>query len=89
MVGRLDGCCAELLSDIETRHHEMKKSYINKPEPGTRSGKKTSELRKSLSNISNTTRCLNLLSGYVESLEVLRTKYVKYFIQSLRKEIEV
>ena len=91
MVGRLDACCAKLLADIDNRHHELKKCY-GKPsgELGVRSGNfETSEHQKSLSSISNTTRCLNILTGYMESLEELRTKYVKYFIESLRNEIEV
>ena len=91
MIGRLDACCAELLADIETKHHDLKKNYCKPANDDTHGGRSTkkSELRKSLSNISNTTKSLNLLSGYIESMETLRSKYVKYFVDSLRNEIEV
>ena len=88
---RLQATCNQLLLEIEHNHARMKKSwgktFINAEE--TKKTCRKSDLGKSETCIGNTIEALNLLTGYIDSLETLKKKQIKSFIEFIRNELDI
>lgn len=87
----IEETCNGFLSEIEITHGYLKTSWHKAILQGRRNNihAKTKKTKPSDGAVYNgeTSKVLDLLSEYCETLEHMRTKYVNNFIESLRKEI--
>ena len=91
MNTRIKTTCVRLLSEVENNHTRMKAAYgkLFTPAEETKKSRRKSELSKSEPLSGNATKCLNLITGYMDSLEILKNKHTKNFIESIRNELEI
>lgn len=89
IAARLEACCNELLSDVETKHGVMKSSFNKLSNEDAKRNNRKSVGRKSISRIGNTTKTLLILKDYIDNLDDIKKSYTKYFIEKIRKEIEL